>query len=555
MVGRQAASDVWWKNAIVYCVDVDSFLDTNGDGVGDLQGIARKIDYLAGLGVTCLWLQPFYPSPDRDNGYDVTDYYNVDPRYGSLGDIVELIRTANEHGIRVIADLVVNHTSVDHPWFQAAGERDSPFHDFYVWSDERPPDAEEGVIFPGDQDTIWSYDKRVDRWYMHRFYHHQPDLNINNPLVRNEIHKVIGFWLELGLSGFRVDAVPFLIEQKGHAGPAVEDPHDYLRDLRAFLSRRRGDAVLLAEANEPVDMLADYFGDEHGDQMHLLFDFVGNQALYLSLVRGDARPLAKALRSMPEPPPPGQYARFVRNHDELSLDKLTDAEREEVFGVFAPDPEMRLYERGIRRRLPSMVDGDRARMELMYSLMFSMPGTPVLFYGEEIGMGDDQGLEGRHAVRTAMQWTGEPGAGFSTAPRPAMPRPPVESGRFGYRRVNVERQREQPNSFLNWIERVIRTRREWPEIGLGAWQILPAGDDAVLAHAMSWEGGDVVAIHNVAGRAVPVRVRMPRPVDGPPWRHLLGSRRSSGRPPVEGGELELTLGPYEYQWYGRRDAP
>jgi maltose alpha-D-glucosyltransferase/alpha-amylase len=554
MTSRQAASDLWWKNAIVYCLDVDSFLDSDGDGIGDLAGVAQRMDYLAGLGVTCLWLQPFYPSPDRDNGYDITDYYDVDPRYGSLGDFVELVRTAREHGIRVIADLVVNHTSIDHPWFQAAGNRASPFHDYYVWADARPPDADEGIIFPGSQQTTWSYDKRADRWYMHRFYPHQPDLNLNNPAVRNEIHKVIGFWLELGLSGFRVDAVPFLIEHAGPTAPAVADPHDYLRDLRAFMGRRRGDAVLLAEANEPADKLPLYFGDEAGDQMHVLFDFIGNQALYLSLVRGDARPLARALRSRAQHPPAGQWANFVRNHDELSLDKLSDRERQEVYAAFAPDPDMRLFDRGIRRRAPSMVEGDRAKLELLYSLLFSLPGTPVLFYGEEIGMGDDQSLKDRHAVRTAMQWTGEPGAGFSTAPRPAIPRPPIEDGPFAYRRVNVERQREETNSFLNWMERVIRMRREWPEIGWGGWEILPAHEDAVLAHAISWQGGDVVAVHNVAGRKVSVSITLPRPADGPRWHHLIGPRTRGG-PQVDGGVLEIELDAYGYQWFGRRERP
>ena len=554
MSAIQATSDLWWKNAIVYCVDVGSYLDTNADGVGDLRGLTQRLDYLAGIGITCLWLQPFYPSPRRDNGYDITDYYAVDPRYGSLGDLVELVRTARERGIRVIADLVVNHTSIDHPWFQAAGDRDSPFHDYYVRSDERPPDAHEGVIFPGSQESIWSYDKRADRWYMHRFYHHQPDLNIANPVVRDEIHKVIGFWLELGLSGFRVDAVPFLIEQEGIASPATGDPHDYLRDLRAFMSRRRGDAVLLAEANEPAEKLALFFGDEHGDQMHVLFSFIGNQAMYLSLVRGDARPMAKALRSLPDPPPGGQWASFVRNHDELSLDKLSDAEREEVFAAFAPDPDMRLYERGIRRRFPSMVAGDRRRMELMYALTFAMPGTPVLFYGEEIGMGDDQSLEGRDAVRTGMQWGAEAGGGFSRAPRAAMQRPPVEGGPFGYERLNVQRQREDPTSFLNWMERLIRTRREWPEVGWGTWRILPAGDDAVLALAMDWQDGSVVSIHNIASRRATVQLKMPSASGDRPWRHILGPRRR-GRPPrIEEAALDIALGPYEYHWFGRRSA-
>jgi len=554
MTATRATADVWWKNAIVYCVDVESFLDLDGDGIGDLRGMTQKIDYLAGIGVTCLWLQPFYPSPNRDNGYDIADYYGVDGRYGSLGDIVELVRAATGRGIRVIVDLVVNHTSIDHPWFQAAGDRSSPFHDYYVWADERPANAEEGVIFPGSQESIWSYDARVDRWYMHRFYEHQPDLNINNPLVRDEIHRIIGFWLELGLSGFRVDAVPFMIEQEGARQPASSDPHDYLRDIRAFVSRRRGDAILLAEANEPLDKLPHFFGDEHGDQMHMLFDFIGNQALYLALVRGDARPIVRALRTRPLTPPAGQWANFVRNHDELSLDKLSDAEREEVFAAFAPDPDMRLYERGIRRRLPSMVDGDRARMELMYSLCFSLPGTPVLFYGEEIGMGDDQSLEARDAVRTAMQWIGDPGAGFSTAPRPAMTRPPIEKGPFGYRRLNVERQRERPGSFLSWMERLMRTRREWPEFGWGELTLLPAGDDAILAHALEFDGGQTLAVHNLSGKRVGAQLKLPRGAERGRWHHLLGSARP--KLPNDGERsFDLALGPHEYHWFGRREGP
>jgi trehalose synthase len=552
---RTALSDLWWKNAVVYCLDVDSFLDTNGDGTGDLAGVYAQLDYLAGLGVTCLWLQPFYPSPDRDNGYDISDYLSVDGRFGTVADVVELVRAAAERGIRVIADLVVNHTSIDHPWFQAAGDRESEYHDYYVWSDERPPDAEDGIIFPGQQESVWSYDKRVDRWYMHRFYPHQPDLNINNERVRQDIHKVMGFWLQLGISGFRVDAVPFLIEQEGQASPAVADPHDYLRDMRAFLARRRGDAILLAEANEPAERLGAYFGDDLGDQMHVLFDFIGNQALYLALARGDARPIADALEARPSTPPGAQWAVFVRNHDELTLDKLTDEEREEAFAAFAPDPDMRLFGRGIRRRFPPMVGGDRARIELAYSLAFSLPGTPVLFYGEEIGMGDDQALGGRDAVRTAMQWSSGPGAGFSTAARPAIPRPPVEGGRFGYERVNVERQREQPSSLLNWFERLIRTRKAWPEIGFGDWRVVPAGDDALLAHILSWAGGDVVAIHNLAERPARARLTLPEGLGDLPWRHLLGSGRREDAPKVEDGVIDESLPGFAWHWYGRRERP
>ncbi len=384
----EATSDLWWKNAIIYCVDTQAFLDTNGDGIGDIDGLTQRIDYLAGLGITCLWLMPIYPSPERDYGYDVADFYGVADKYGSLGDVVELVRTARERGIRVIADLVINHTSVDHPWFQLARAGHPIYRDFYVWSDEKPPDADKGVIFPGKQESTWSYDRAAKRWYMHRFMPFQPDLNINNPLVRNEIHKVIGFWLELGLSGFRIDAVPFLIEQVGGDNPAVSDPHDYLRDIADFANRRRGDVMLLAEANEPLDKLASFFGDR-GDEMHMLFSFVTNQALYLSFVRHDATPVADALRSLPPIPPESQWANFIKNHDEASLDKLSDAERKEVFAAFAPKKEMRLFERGIRRRFPSMVNGDRRRLELAYSLMLSLPGTPVLFYGEELGMAEN----------------------------------------------------------------------------------------------------------------------------------------------------------------------
>jgi maltose alpha-D-glucosyltransferase/alpha-amylase len=552
-MSAEATSDLWWKNAIIYCVDTQAFQDTNGDGTGDLDGLTRRIDYLAGLGVTCLWLMPIYPSPERDHGYDVADYYNVAPKYGTLGDLVELVRAARERGIRVIADLVVNHTSIEHPWFQAARhDRTSVYHDYYVWADEKPANADEGVIFPGQQKSTWSYDRVARRWYMHRFYPHQPDLNINNPLVRNEIHKVIGFWLELGLSGFRVDAVPFIIEQVGSKFPAVADPHDYLRDLRSFMSRRRGDAMLLAEANEPANKLARYFG-ERGEQMHVLFNFLLNQALHLALVRGDARPAVAALRKLPRIPPASQWANFVKNHDEATLDKLTDRERDEVFAAFAPRKSMRLFGRGIRRRFPPMVDGDRRRMELMYSLLFSLPGTPVLFYGEEIGMGDDPRAPGREAVRLPMQWSADDCGGFTTADEKDAPRKPLRDGPFGYPKVNVRAQRDHPGSFLNWTQRAIRTRKEWPEFGWGAWRVLSTGRREVLAHLVTWDGGSVLAVHNFADAAVRVTLRLPRDARrDTPWRHLFGGGPEAA--PPKNGRLSIDLPPYGYHWFGQREG-
>ena len=549
----EATSDLWWKNAIVYCVDTASFLDTNGDGVGDLDGLTQRIDYLAGLGVTCLWLMPIYPSPERDYGYDVADYYGVADKYGSLGDLVELVRTAKERGIRVIADLVINHTSIDHPWFQLA-RRDHPiYRDFYVWADEKPPNADEGVIFPGKQEGVWSYDRAARRWYMHRFYPHQPDLNINNPLVRNEIHKVIGFWLELGLSGFRIDAVPFLIEQEGQSNPATADPHDYLRDIADFAGRRRGDVMLLAEANEPLGKIERFFG-ERGNQMHMLFSFITNQALYLSFVRHDATPVADALRSLPPTPPESQWANFIKNHDEASLDKLTDAEREEVYAAFAPRSSMRLFDRGIRRRFPTMVEGDRRRIELAYSLLYSLPGTPVLFYGEEIGLGDNLAMPDREAVRPPMQWADRPGGGFTVADEAELPRKLVRDGPFGYRTLNVEAQRRDPGSLLNWMEQAIRTRKEWPAFGWGAWQVLGTRNPSVLAYLATWDGSSVLALHSFSAEPERVTVRLPKTAVRGRWGHIFG-RDGSKAPSLErSGGISCELEPYGYHWFGAKEG-
>jgi trehalose synthase len=539
-VSDKATSDLWWKNAVVYCVDVELFDDGDGDGMGDFAGLTDRVDYLAGLGVTCVWLMPFYPSPNRDNGYDIADFYGVDPRLGSLGDLVEFLRTARERGIRVIADLVVNHTSVDHPWFQAArADRDSPYRDFYVWADEPPAEGPKDLVFPGQETSNWEFDERAGQWYLHRFYKSMPDLNIANPRVRDEIHKVVGYWLELGLSGFRVDAAPFVIEQTGIEGGAG-DPHEYFRDLRGFLARRRGEAILLAEANLPPADMRRFFGDEDGDEMHMLFNFLVNQRLFLSLVRQQAAPLAEALGQLPPIPEANQWANFVKNHDELTLDKLSEAEREEVFAALAPEEDMRIYGRGIRRRVPPMLAGDRRRLELVYSLLFALPGTPVLLYGEELGMGDDLSVEGRGSVRVAMQWDGGRGCGFS----PARPRVPVvEDGDFGCRRVNAEDQRHDPGSLLNWMERLIRRRKETPELGWGSFEVLPAGDPAVLALRSRWGASAVLTVHNFADR--PAKADL----DGDHDLAELFADQRYPRPDAAGG---VPVDGYGYRWFRLR---
>src|SRR5215211_5114923 len=411
-VSRKATSDVWWKNAVFYCLDVETFLDDDGDGCGDFSGLCERIDYLTGLGIGCVWLMPFMPSCQRDDGYDITDFYGIDPRLGTHGDLLDVVRTAGEGGIRVIADLVVNHTSNEHPWFKDARRgRDSPFHDFYVWRDEKPEEKPGDIVFPDQENSNWAFDEEAGRWYMHRFYSHQPDLNVANAEVRDEIAQTVGFWLQQGLSGFRVDAVPFLIEPPGTDERTRQDPHELLRDLRRFMGRRRGEAVLLGEVKLAPPQQREFFGDEDGDELQVVLSFTVNQAMFLALAREDATPIARALEALPPIPEDCQWANFVRNHDELTLDKLSGDERQEVFAAFGPEKEVQLYGRGLRRRLPTMVDGDERRIRLAYSLAFSLPGTPVLFYGEEIGMAENLAIEGRYSVRAPMQWSADPQAG------------------------------------------------------------------------------------------------------------------------------------------------
>jgi trehalose synthase len=536
--------DLWWKTAVVYCLDVETFLDWDGDGSGDLQGLAQRIDYLSELGVTCIWLMPFYPTPDRDDGYDITDFYGVDPRLGSHGDFVEAVRTARDRGMRVIVDLVVNHTSDQHPWFlDARSSRDARHRDWYVWVDE-PPDVKLEPVFPDKAPQAWEYDRHTRQYFLHRFYRHQPDLNVTNPAVRDEIERVMGFWLQLGVSGFRVDAVPFLLETVGEASSSLPEPHGYLRDLRALVGRRSGDGILLGEVNLPHDQQREYFGGDGGDELTMQFDFIGMQNLYLSLARRDAAPLAKALTSRPETPQETQWATFVRNHDELTLDKLTEDERQEIFAEFGPEPRMQIYGRGLVRRLPTMLGGDPRRLRMVYSLMFSLPGTPVLFYGEEIGMGEDLDAEGRNAVRTPMQWTPEPTGGFSTADPEHLPGP-VVSGGYGPEHVNVQDQRANPDSLLNFMRLLIARYRSCPELGWGRLEVLEQPHAAVFAHRCTWEDGSLVAVHNLAEEAVTLPLKL-RDVGSD--CHLQDLLQDGTTPVADDGSCELQLDAYGYRW-------
>jgi len=484
MVEPYGVGEHWYDEAVIYCLDVETYADSDSDGVGDFRGLIGRLDYLSRLGVTCLWLAPIHPSPRRDDGYDVTDFYSVDPRLGSLGDFAELLHQADNRGLRVIIDLVVNHTSDQHPWFvEACADPDSRYRDWYVWSDTEPSDRFQGAVFPGEQRDTWSYHKRAKAWYYHRFYDFQPDLNTANPQVRAELKKIMACWLQLGVAGFRIDAAPFIIEQTQPGNPNSPKDFGFLTELRQHASWRRGDALLLAEANVEPDQLVRYFGDEGGsaNRLHMLFDFLLNGRLMLALARQDPEPVIEAVRDSPRLPEGAQWATFLRNHDEIDLSRLTAEQRDEVFAQFGPEPGMRLYDRGIRRRLAPMLGGDRARIELAYSLQFTLRGTPVLRYGEEIGMGEDLSLPDRQAIRTPMQWSGAKNGGFTDSDHPV--RPVVAHGAYGYRQVNVTDQRHDATSLLAWFERMVHTLRESPEVGAGSCTVLdqklPPG---VLAH-------------------------------------------------------------------------
>jgi maltose alpha-D-glucosyltransferase/alpha-amylase len=534
--------DLWYKNAIIYCMDVEKYIDADGDGVGDFEGLTRKLDYLAGLGVTCVWLQPFYPSPNRDNGYDVSDYYGIHPKHGTLGQYVEFMNHAQQLGIRVIVDLVVNHTSVKHPWFQAARKDPaSPYRDYYVWSKKRPEDHDQGMVFPGVQKTTWTRDPVAGEYYFHRFYDFQPDLNTMNPKVQEEILRVMGFWLQLGVSGFRMDAVPFLISAKG-ADVKPKMDFELLHRMRDFLQWRRRDAILLAEANVLPRESLDYFG-EGGDRLQMMLNFAVNQRLFYALATADIKPLVKALKDTYKRPPAAQWVNFLRSHDELDLGRLTDAQRQKVFDAFAPTKDMQLYNRGVRRRLAPMLDNDRARLELAFSLLLTLPGTPMLQYGDEIGIGDDLSLPERECARTPMQWSGELNGGFSRAKKTV--KPVISDPIYGYQRVNVETQRRDPHSLLNWVERKIRMRRECPEISWGDWRILDTREPGVLVMRYDWDAHSLIVLHNFSGKP-----RAPQLTAADVGHTLLVDLLAKNDSRADAnGRHTIDLPAYGYRWY------
>jgi maltose alpha-D-glucosyltransferase/alpha-amylase len=535
-------ADLWYKNAFIYSLDVDTFMDANGDGCGDFEGLNRRLDYLDSLGIDTIWVAPFQPTPNRDNGYDISDYYGVDPRHGSSGDFVEFVQRAKSRGINVIIDLVVNHTSDRHPWFQSSrSDPRSRYRDWYIWSKKKPGNAHKGMVFPGVQKAVWTRDPKAKEYFYHRFYRHQPDLNMDNPDVRQEIRRIMGYWIELGVAGFRMDAVPFILEpshQRGRGRAALR--FDYLAEFREMLEWRSAGTVLLGEANVTPEETQQYF--THGRGLHMMFNFWVNQHLFHALASADVRPLIDALRATRRIPHSAQWAQFLRNHDELDLGRLDKKQQQAVFSKFGPEREMQLYDRGIRRRLAPMM-GDRRRLEFAYSVLFALPGAQVIRYGDEIGMGENLALKERDAVRTPMQWSNEKHAGFSSADRTVCP--VISKGLYGCEQVNVEAQRREPSSLLNWMVRMIRLRKELPEIGWGTCETLNTGCNSVLGLLYTWQGTKLVILHNFDDQPHEVRIRIPH-AQSDVLADLMLNEESRAR---ANGEHRIAIGELGYKWY------
>ena len=533
----------WYKRAVFYEVLVRGYHDSNGDGTGDIRGLTAKLDYLQWLGIDCLWLLPIYASPLRDGGYDIADFTSILPDFGNIGDFVELVEAAHERGIRVIADLVMNHTSDAHPWFQASrSEPDGPYGDFYVWSDTDEPYRDARIIFVDTEQSNWTYDQVRGQYYWHRFFAHQPDLNYDNPRVQDSMLEVLRFWLDLGIDGFRLDAVPYLYEREGTNCENLKETHEYMRRIRSEVDRLYPDRVLLAEANQWQADVVEYFGDPAvgGDECHMAFHFPLMPRIYMAVRREQRYPISEILAQTPPIPAGCQWGIFLRNHDELTLEMVADDERDYMYSEYAKDPRMKANI-GIRRRLAPLLENDRNQLQLFTALLLSLPGSPVLYYGDEIGMGDNIWLGDRDGVRTPMQWTPDRNAGFSGCDPARLYLPLIMDPNYGYQALNVEAQQNNSGSLLHWTKRMIEIRKRHPVFGLGRFEELNSSNPSVLAFVRELsepgagtEGADqILCVNNLS--------RFPQPVE-------LDLRRFKGVTPVEcmGGVPFPPIGEFSY---------
>ncbi|MCC7447469.1 MAG: maltose alpha-D-glucosyltransferase [Anaerolineae bacterium] len=538
-----ASDQLWYKDAIFYELHVKAYYDSTQDGIGDFRGLTQKLDYLKNLGVDCIWLLPFYPSPMRDDGYDISDYKAIHPYYGTLKDFKGFLAAAHNRGLRVIADMVINHTSDQHPWFQAARrDKRSIYRNYYVWSDTPDRYKDARIIFTDTERSNWTWDEQAGAYYWHRFFSHQPDLNYDSPRVQREMLRVFKFWLDLGLDGFRIDAVPYLYEREGTNCENLPETHAFLKVLRHFVDTHYPGRLLLAEANQPPHELVDYFGD--GDEFHMAFNFPIMPRLFMAVRREDRQPIIDVVNDTPPIPDNCQWCLFLRNHDELTLEMVSDAERAYAYAEFATDPRMRINV-GIRRRLAPLLENSRRRMELFNALLFSLPGSPIIYYGDEIGMGDNIYLGDRNGVRTPMQWSQDRNAGFSSADGASLYSPVIDGATYGYHAVNVEAQEHLGSSLLNWMKRSIAIRKRYPVFGRGTITFLYPANKKVLAFIRSLEDCDVLCVNNLSRFVQPAEIDL---------------RAFAGRTPVElfgetpfpkVGELPyfMTLGPHSFYWF------
>ena len=544
----------WYQRAIFYEVLVRGFRDSNGDGTGDLRGITEKLDYLEWLGVDCLWLLPFYSSPLRDGGYDISDFFTVHPDYGTVGDAAELIDEAHRRGIRVIADMVMNHTSDQHPWFQESRQdRTNPKADWYVWNDDNERWSEARVIFVDTEPSNWTWEPGREQYYWHRFFHHQPDLNYDNPEVAEAMLDAVRHWLGLGLDGFRLDAVPYLFERDGTNGENLKETHQYLQRVREVVDQEFPGRVLLAEANQwPADVV-DYFGEADAPECHMCFNFPLMPRMFMAARQEKSRPIREILAQTPSIPGGGQWGIFLRNHDELTLEMVTDEERDYMYAEYAKDPRMKRNV-GISRRLLPLLENDRRIAELFHGLLFSLPGSPVMYYGDEIGMGDNIYLGDRDGVRTPMQWTPDRNGGFSTADFAQLYLPALMDPVYGYAAVNVESQLRNPGSFLHWVQLMISARKQHPVFGTGAFEVLDVANEAVLAFLRRQPRDDgpediVLCVNNLSKVAQPVELDLSSLAGKVPMELF-------GRVPFPSlGDLPyfITLPPYGFYWFSLVD--
>ncbi len=533
----------WYKDAIFYEVYVRGFYDSDGDGIGDFRGLTAKLDYLEWLGIDCIWLLPFYESPLRDAGYDISDYRAVLPEYGTIKDFREFLAAAHAQGIRVIADLVINHTSDRHPWFQEARRTpDSPKRRWYVWSDTDQKYLQARVIFNDTERSNWTWDEEAGAFYWHRFFSHQPDLNYDNPEVQQAMLDVVSFWLELGIDGFRVDAVPYLFEREGTNCENLTETHGFLRELRHHCDRRYPNALLLAEANQwPEDVVA-YFGG--GGEFHMAYNFPIMPRLFMALRQEDRRPIVEILQRTPAIPESCQWGMFLRNHDELTLEMVTDEERDYLYNEYAKDRRMRLN-LGIRRRLAPLMDNGRRRIELLHALLFSLPGSPFLYYGDEIGMGDNIYLGDRDGVRTPMQWSADRNAGFSRADFARLYFPVIMDPVYGYQGVNVEAQQRYGTSLLNWVREMIHLRKRHPVFGRGSLTLIKPQNRKIFAFTRSYVDETVLCVFNLSQSAQPVELELPE-YEGSTPIEMMGEAEF---PLIGAGPYQLALGPRSFYWF------